>query len=59
MARPKQFEERLNLTLPKGTKDRATAVLVDGEDRMSLAREAFLREIKRRERKPRPEGGKS
>lgn len=51
MGRPKQFTERMHLTLPEGTQARATAVLEDGEDRMSLARDAYLREIKRRERK--------
>lgn len=50
MGRPKQFTERMHLTLPDGTQARATAVLEDGEDRMALAREAYLREIKRRER---------
>lgn len=55
MGRPKQFKERMHLTLPEGTQARATAVLEDGEDRMSLAREAYLREIKRRERSKRRE----
>ena len=56
MGRPKQFTERMHLTLPEGTQERATAVLEDGEDRMSLARESYLREIKRRERSKRREG---
>lgn len=56
MGRPKQFTERMHLTLPEGTQARATAVLEDGEDRMSLAREAYLREIKRRERKKGEQG---
>jgi len=47
----------MHLTLPEGTKDRAAKVLVEGEDRMSLAREAYLAELKRRERK-RPDGEK-
>jgi len=56
---PKQFvEENLNLLLPKGTKDRIAAVLLPGEKRLVFIREAIEREIKRRERKPRSDGGK-
>ena len=57
MGRPKQFDERIHLTLPEGTRDRITAVLVTGEDRMALIRKALETELRRRERK-RPDGGK-
>lgn len=57
MGRPKQFDERIHLTLPEGTRDRITAVLVTGEDRMALIRKALEAELKRRERK-RPDGGR-
>lgn len=57
MGRPKQFSDRIHLTLPEGMKERATAVLEPGEDRMALIRKALEAELRRRERK-RPDGGK-
>lgn len=56
---PKQFiGENLNLLLPPGTKDKIDAALNPGEKRLAFIRDAIDRELKRRERKPRPDGGK-
>lgn len=54
MGRKKLWHENINLTLPAGAKARMDAVLEEGEDRLDLIRSAIERELKRRERMPRP-----
>lgn len=49
--RKKEFHERITLPLPAGVTARIDALLVAGEARLDLIREAIDREIKRRERK--------
>lgn len=57
---PKQFiGAHINLPMPKGMKDRIDAALVTGEKRVGFIRAAIEAELRRRERKPRSEGGKS
>lgn len=56
---PKQFiGEHINLPMPEGMKDRIDAALVTGEKRTAFIRAAIETELKRRERKPRSDGGK-
>lgn len=50
MPRPKLWDENINLPLAEGTKARIDAMLVEGEARLDLIREAIEREIRRRER---------
>jgi hypothetical protein len=50
VGRKKLWHENINLTLPEGAKARMDAVLVEGEDRLDMIREAIDREIKRRQR---------
>ena len=53
MGRRKQWAEDMQARFPEGTFARIAAVLVGGEDRTDLVREAVERELKRRERKSR------
>jgi metal-responsive CopG/Arc/MetJ family transcriptional regulator len=50
MGRKKLWAENINLTLPEGMTARIDAVRSEGEDRLSVIRQAIEREIKRRER---------
>lgn len=50
MGRKKLWSENVNLTLPDGAKAEMDAVLVEGEDRLDLIREAIKREVQRRKR---------
>ncbi|GBR16788.1 hypothetical protein [Asaia spathodeae] len=48
MGRKKQWTERLQLTLPSGAKERIDSVLVEGEDRNAMVRQAIETEIRKR-----------
>lgn len=48
MGRPKQFDERIQLTLVEGTTARVDALLDDGEYRLDFIRTAIETEIDRR-----------
>lgn len=50
MGRKKINEEQTPARLPAGTLDRIDSVLIDGEKRSDLIREAIEREVRRRER---------
>jgi hypothetical protein len=50
MGRTKLWTERIQLPLAEGTTARIDAVREEGEDRLSVIRQAIEREIKRRER---------
>jgi hypothetical protein len=50
VGRKLEFPERITLPLAEGTKARLDGLRQDGEDRVSIIREAIDREIKRRER---------
>jgi hypothetical protein len=53
MGRPKQFDERIQLTLVEGTTGRIDALLMDGEYRLDFIRTAIEVEIaKRSQEKP-------
>ena len=54
VGRKKQWAEDMQARFAEGTFARIAAVLADGEDRTDLVREAVERELKRRERQPRP-----
>jgi len=55
MGRPKQFDERIQLTLVEGTTGRIDALLEDGEYRLDFIRTAIEAEVaKRSEVKPPP-----
>jgi len=55
MGRPKQFDERIQLTLVEGTTGRIDALLGDGEYRLNFIRTAIEVEIaKRSQEKPAP-----
>jgi len=51
MGRKKQWDERLNLTLPEGAKARIDEVLEDGEDRYAMVRSSIETEIRKRHRR--------
>jgi len=48
MGRPKQFDERIQLTLVEGTTARMDALLEEDEYRLDFVRAAIEAEIKRR-----------
>lgn len=48
MGRPKQFDERIQLTLVEGTTGRIDALLSEDEYRLDFIRTAIEAEIKRR-----------
>ena len=48
MGRPKQYNERLQLTLVDGTTGRIDALLEDGEYRLDFIRQAIEAEIEKR-----------
>jgi len=48
MGRPKQFDERIQLTLVEGTTGRIDALLDDGEYRLDFIRTAIEAEIEKR-----------
>lgn len=48
MGRPKQFDERIQLTLVEGTTARVDALLVEGEYRLDFIRTAIEAEIEKR-----------
>lgn len=48
MGRPKQFDERIQLTLVEGTTARVDALLDEGEYRLDFIRAAIETEIDRR-----------
>jgi hypothetical protein len=50
MARAKLYPERITLPLTTAMLKRIDAAKLDGEDRVSLIREALERDLKRRER---------
>lgn len=50
VGRKLEFPERITLPMAEGTKARLDRLRQDGEDRVSIIREAIEREIKRRER---------
>jgi hypothetical protein len=50
LAREKLWHETLRITLKEGTIGRLDAVRKEGEDSLSVIREAITRELKRRER---------
>lgn len=52
MGRPKQFDERIQLTLVDGTTGRIDALLLDGEYRLDFIRTAIEVEIEKRSSKP-------
>ena len=54
MGRTRKWAEDMQARFPAGTFDRIAAVLADKEDRTDFVREAVERELKRRERTPRP-----
>ena len=57
MGRPKQFDERIQLTLVEGTTGRIDALLEDGEYRLDFIRTAIEVEIaKRSQEKPAKRG---
>lgn len=59
MGRPKQFDERIQLTLVEGTTGRIDALLDDGEYRLDFIRTAIEVEIaKRSQEKPAIKRGK-
>lgn len=59
MGRPKQFDERIQLTLVEGTTGRIDALLDDGEYRLDFIRTAIEVEIaKRSQEKPATKRGK-
>jgi hypothetical protein len=51
MGRPKQFDERIQLTLVDGTTGRIDSLLTDGEYRLDFIRTAIEAEIRKRSRK--------
>jgi hypothetical protein len=51
MGRKKRWPERTAIKFAAGTFERITAILDEGEDRMTFMREAVEREIERRERR--------
>lgn len=54
VGRKKEWTEQLRLPLAEGTTARIDAVLVAGEPRLDMIREAIEREIKRRGKLPKP-----
>lgn len=52
MGRPKQFDERIQLTLVEGTTGRIDALLEEGEYRLDFIRTAIEAEIDKRSTKP-------
>lgn len=61
MGRPKQFDERIQLTLVEGTTARVDALLAESEYRLDFIRTAIEAEIEKRTPRPsaaRPSGGK-
>lgn len=52
MGRPKQFDERIQLTLVEGTTGRVDALLDEGEYRLDFIRTAIEAEIEKRTAKP-------
>lgn len=48
MGRPKQFDERIQLTLVEGTTARMDALLTEGEYRLDFVRTAIEAEIEKR-----------
>ncbi|KTR06881.1 hypothetical protein NS365_05455 [Aureimonas ureilytica] len=50
VGRKLRYPEHINVAVPEGTKARLDALLDDGEERLSLIRDALEREIRRRER---------
>lgn len=59
MGRPKQFDERIQLTLVEGTTGRIDGLLQDGEYRLDFIRTAIEVEIaKRSQEKPPTKRGK-
>lgn len=52
MGRPKQFDERIQLTLVEGTTGRIDALLEDGEYRLDFIRSAIESEIVKRTPRP-------
>jgi len=50
VGRKKEWTEQIRLPLAEGTTARIDAVRAEGEDRLSVIREAIEREIKRREK---------
>lgn len=50
MGRKKEWTEQLRLPLAAGTTARIDRVLIEGEARVDLIRQAIEREVKRRER---------
>lgn len=48
MGRPKQFDQRIQLTLVEGTTGRIDALLEDGEYRLDFIRTAIEAEIEKR-----------
>ncbi len=48
MGRPKQFDERIQLTMVEGTTGRIDALLDDGEYRLDFIRTAIEAEIEKR-----------
>jgi hypothetical protein len=55
VGRKKEWTERLLLPLAEGTTARIDGVLASSEPRLDMIREAIEREIKRRERLPKPD----
>lgn len=51
MGRPKQFDERIQVTMVEGTTARIDALLDDGEYRLDFIRTAIEAEIRKRSRK--------
>lgn len=58
MGRPKQFDERIQLTLVEGTTARIDALLTDDEYRLDFIRTAIEIEIERRRAPAAPPGKK-
>jgi len=52
MGRKKLWDERILLPLTSEMLERLDGLLVDGEARLDLIREAIDRELKRRDRRP-------
>jgi len=50
VGRKKEWSEQIRLPLAEGTTARIDAVRAEGEDRLSVIRQAIEREIKRREK---------
>ena len=59
MGRPKQFDERIQLTLVEGTTSRIDVLLDEGEYRLDFIRAAIEAEIERRGRRSPPTGKKA